>query len=102
MFKELRAVREKHRGCEKERRAQDLLITELKTSLAQVTKDNLILRKKLQKKSKTGDTKDKKTLLRVEPVSSSWISPIDESITPIRHVIMSRRGEVISQDQLFD
>jgi len=73
------------------------VIKELKTQLALTSKDNLVLRKKLQSK-KHGSERPKTTSMKLEPVSSTWISPIDESITPIRHVIMSRKGDIISQD----
>ena len=71
-----------------------------------MTKDNLALRKKLLKKETEGrpsTTRNKghnAFVYKTEPFSD-LLSPLDE-ITPIRHVIVSKRGEVISQDQLFD
>ena len=83
------------------------MIRELKAALASSAKDNLKLRKKLLKKEAASSTRVPKITplcgpsLKSEPIAK-WVSPIDESITPIRHVIISKKGEVVSQDQLFD
>lgn len=112
VYREIRNLRDKNRQIEKERLEQDQLIRELKTSLAQVTRDNVLLRKKLFKKDTSVCLKKplkihltgssfKDEPFKTEPFCS-WVSPIDQQITPIRHVIISKRGEVVSQDQLFD
>ena len=75
--------------------------------MAATSKDNLKLRKKLLKKEAASSTREPKITplcgpsLKSEPIAK-WVSPIDESITPIRNVIISKKGEVVSQDQLFD
>ena len=81
-----------------------MTICDLKTKLAYTSKDNVTLRKKIYNmKSKSFpsagclSSTSKLRSLKHEPVSNSWIAPIDEPITPIRHPVMYK-GDIISQD----
>ena len=100
LYKDLRTIRDKNKEHEKQTQVQEQQIRDLKSQLAQTSRDNVNLRKQIYKKTAT--EKVKKTLLKLEPVSNGWISPIDESITPIRHVIVSKKGRIVSQAELFD